>query len=65
MEKDLTVLLAEIDQVRTDMGKVVQEVDTKFMIYPGWTIKEMIAHITAWEIVIHKALQAYMAGDSP
>ena len=65
MEKDLTVLLAEIDQVRTDMGKVVQEVDTKLMIYPGWTIKEMIAHITAWEIVIHKAIQAYNAGDPP
>jgi len=65
MEKDLTVLLAEIDQVRTDMGKVVQEIDTKLMIYPGWTIKEMIAHITAWEIVIHKAFQAYMAGDPP
>ena len=65
MEKNLTVLLAEIDQVRTDMGNVVQEIDTKLMIYPGWTIKEMIAHITAWEIVIHKALQAYMAGDPP
>jgi len=65
MEKDLTVLLAEIDQVRTDMGKVVQEVDTKLMIFPGWTIKEMIAHITAWEIVIHKAFQAYITGDPP
>jgi len=65
MEKDLTVLLAEIDQVRTDMGKVVQEIDTKLMIYPGWTIKEMIAHITAWEVVIHKAFQAYIAGDPP
>jgi hypothetical protein len=65
MEKDLTVLLAEIDQVRTDMGNVIQEIDTKLMIYPGWTIKDMIAHITAWEIVIHKALQAYMAGDPP
>jgi len=65
MEKDLNVLLAEIDQVRTDMGNVVQEIETKLMIYPGWTIKEMIAHITAWEIVIHKALQAYMAGDPP
>ncbi len=65
MEKDLTVLLAEIDQVRTDMGKVVQEIDTKLMIYPGWTIKEMIAHITAWEVVIQKAFQAYIAGDPP
>ena len=65
MEKDLIVLLAEVNQVRTDMGKVVQEIDTKLMIYPGWTIKEMIAHITAWEVVIQKAFQAYIAGDPP
>lgn len=65
MEKDLTALLSEIDQIRTEMGKVVQEIDTSLTIFPGWTIKEMIAHITAWEIVIHKAIQAFLADDPP
>ncbi len=65
MENDLAGLLAEIDRIRTDMGKVVQETDTGLMIYPGWTIKEMIAHITAWEFVIDKSLLAYLAGDPP
>jgi len=65
MEKDLTILLSEIDQTRTEMGQVVQEVDKDLMIYPGWTIKEMIAHITAWEIVIHRAIQTYLAGEPP
>ena len=65
MEKDLAGLLSEIDQIRKDMGKVVQEFDPELTIYPGWMIKEMIAHITAWEIVIHKAIQAYLAGDPP
>lgn len=65
MENDLTGLLAEIDRIRTEMGKVVQTTEPGFMIYPGWTIKEMIAHITAWELVIDKALLAYLAGDPP
>jgi len=65
MEKDLAGLLSEIDQIRKDMGKVVQEFDPELTIYPGWMIKEMIAHITAWEIVIHKAIQTYLAGDPP
>ena len=65
MEKDLTVLLSEIDHIRTEMGQVVQKIDTSLTIYPGWTIKEMIAHITAWEIVIHKAIQTYLAGEPP
>jgi hypothetical protein len=65
MEKDLSALLSEIDQIRTEMGKVVQAIDTSLTIYPRWTIKEMIAHITAWEIVIHKAIQAFQSGDQP
>ena len=65
MEKDLAVLLSEIDHIRTEMGQVVQKIDTSLTIYPGWTIKEMIAHITAWETVIHKAIQAYLAGEPP
>jgi hypothetical protein len=65
MEKDLTALLSEIDQIRTDMGEVVQEIARELLIYPGWTIKELISHITAWEIVIHKAIQAFLAGDPP
>jgi hypothetical protein len=65
MEKDLTVLLSEIDQIRTEMEQAVQTIDSSRVIYPGWTIKEMIGHITAWEIVIQKAIRAYLAGDPP
>ena len=65
MEKDLNVLLSEIEQIRINMGKAVQDIAPDLVIYPGWTMKEMIAHITAWEVVIHKAIQAYLAGDSP
>jgi len=65
MEKDLTVLLSEIDQSRQKMEGVVLGVDPKMEICPGWTIKEVIGHITAWEIVIHKAIQAFKAGDPP
>jgi hypothetical protein len=34
-------------------------------VYSGWTIKDVLGHITAWEIVIHKAIQAFSAGDPP
>ena len=65
MEKDLEILVKEIDQIRQRMESVVQRVDPKLEICPGWTIKEAIGHITAWEIVIHKAIQALNAGDPP
>jgi hypothetical protein len=65
MEKELDVLVAEIDQVREEMKMVVSRTDPSLELCPGWTIKEAIGHITAWEIVIHKAIQAFLAGDPP
>ena len=61
----LTELLAYIDGVRQKMEVVVSDTDPNQELCPGWTIKEAIGHITAWEIVIHKAIQAFAAGAPP
>jgi len=61
----LNEIVAFIDGVRQKMEAVVSETDPDMEICPGWTIKEAIGHITAWEIVIHKAIQAFIAGDPP
>ena len=65
MEKDLAGLITEIGQIRNDMVDVVNKIDIAKIIYPGWTIKELIGHITAWEIVIDKALINYQKDDAP
>ena len=61
----LTELLDYVDGVRKKMEDVVSKTDPNQELCPGWTIKETIGHITAWEIVIHKAIQAFSAGDPP
>ncbi len=61
----LSDLMTYIDGVRQRMEEVVAETDPKLILCPGWTIKEAIGHITAWEIVIHKAIQAFNAGSPP
>jgi len=58
-------LLAYISQVREQMEALLDKIDTRQKIYPGWTIREVICHITAWEVVIDKALTAYRKGDPP
>jgi hypothetical protein len=65
MVKDLNSLVTEIDQTRKEMSSLIKDTDPKLEICPGWTIKEVVGHITAWEIVIHKALLAFQAGDPP
>jgi hypothetical protein len=65
MEKDQKTLMNEIDQIRKEMEPLINNTDPKLEICPGWTIKDVVGHITAWEIVIHKALLAFQAGDPP
>jgi len=65
MDKDIPGLISEIGQIRDEMEKVINKIDPDKIIYPGWTIRELIGHITAWELVIDKALIVYMKGDPP
>lgn len=65
MEKTLDQLVGEIDRVRAEMVEVVSRTDPTLEICPGWTVKEAVGHITAWEVVIHKAILAFLAGDPP
>ncbi len=58
-------LIQRIDLVRNEMKVVVESTDPKLEIFPGWTIKEILVNITSWEIVIHKAILAFRAGDPP
>jgi len=64
-KSQLTELVAYIDSVRKKMEAVLEETDPSQEICPGWTIKDLIGHIAAWEIVIHKAIEAFSAGDPP
>ena len=61
----LTELTTYIDGVRQQMEEVIGKTDPAHEICPGWTTKQIISHITAWEIVIQKAIQAFSAGDPP
>ena len=62
---DLSDLIKSIDSVRNEMKVMVESTDPGLEICPGWTTKEVVGHITAWEIVIHKAIKAFRSGDPP
>jgi len=62
---DKNDLIKIIDSVRSELKSMLESIDPELEISPGWTIKEVVGHITAWEIVINKALIAFQAGDPP
>ena len=65
MESNIQELIKLIDQTRKDWGAFIKKADPKIEVYPSWTIKEVLGHITAWEIVIHKAIKVFIAGEPP
>jgi hypothetical protein len=65
MEKDLAALIDEFDQTRKEMLEIVDITDSDLEILPGWTIREILINISSWELIIEKALKAYLTEDPP
>jgi hypothetical protein len=58
-------LIQQLDQARAKMWAVIAHIDPKREIYPGWTIKHVLAHITGWDDAVIASLQAYAEGKEP
>jgi hypothetical protein len=62
---DKQQLLQLLDQNRSQLAILVEKINPGLEICPGWTIKEILGHITAWEIVTNKAIKNFLAGEPP
>jgi len=62
---DRNMLLRHLDETRLNIEKLLPEIDRNKEIYPGWTIRELLAHLTGWDDVTIESLQAHTAGRSP
>ncbi|MCG2784090.1 MAG: ClbS/DfsB family four-helix bundle protein [Anaerolineae bacterium] len=58
-------LIAELQQARSEMIAQLDEIDKNRKIYPLWTIREILAHITGWDDAIIASLSAHIAGREP
>jgi hypothetical protein len=64
MEKRMR-LIQQLDKARQEMRTVLVDIDTQMEIYPSWTIKHVLAHITGWDDVTIAALRAHAVGEEP
>jgi ribosome modulation factor len=58
-------LIERLDQGRRALQGMMVGLDRSMEICPGWTIKEVLAHIAGWDEVATDALQAHAAGGIP
>lgn len=60
-----TQLIQRFNQARDEVRALLPDIDTKMQIYPGWTIKEVLAHLAGWDDATILALEAFTAGNPP
>jgi hypothetical protein len=50
---------------RQKLEELLGKVNKVDEIYPGWTIKDLLAHIAGWDEVVLNALIAHASGEMP
>ena len=58
-------LIRELDEARAHMRAVVDKIDVEREIYPGWTIRHVLAHVTGWDDAAIASLRAHAGGNEP
>jgi hypothetical protein len=65
VEKKRQRLIQQLDQARDRLQTLLANIDTEREIYPGWTIKHVLAHIAGWDDATIASLRAHVKGDQP
>lgn len=67
MSPEKTTLIESIRQSRQAMQTVIDTLQPDTIVYPdsGWTVKDLLAHLTMWEIHYTKAIEAFNLGNDP
>jgi hypothetical protein len=56
-------LVARLKAARQPLESLLPKTPTDKEIYAGWTIKELLAHMSGWDDVIIEALRAHARGE--
>lgn len=60
-----TRLLEQLDQARAALLTALEGLDPQTEIYPGWTAKHLLAHVTGWDEACTASLRAHAVGNEP
>ena len=58
-------LLQSLDEARNKLLSIIQKAELEQSIYPQWTIKEVLDHITGWDDAVIASLKAHLSDDVP
>lgn len=56
-------LIARWQAARAEMMACLDKIDRNRKIYPLWTVREVLAHISGWDDAIEETLRAFLAEE--
>ena len=59
------ILIQRLESSRTRMIAHLDEIDGNRKIYPLWTVREIIAHLSGWDDATIAFIKAIVAGNEP
>ena len=63
MTNQRELLIEQLENTRRHLTALVDQAPTDKQIYPNWTIKEYIDHISGWDDAIVEALEAHAKNE--
>lgn len=63
--KEIDDLISQLDTAHTMIRDLVNQVASSETLYPGWTLKEFLAHLTGWDEATIGSLRAHLSGNEP
>jgi hypothetical protein len=63
--EDRAFLLRRMDKIRSKIEELLPKIDPGKEIYPNWTVKDMLAHMTGWDDATIDSLRAHVIGRAP
>ena len=64
-DKEREFLLHRLDETRDVIERILPTIDHSLEIYPGWTMKDMLAHMTGWDDATIDSLRAHVVDRPP
>ena len=58
-------LIAGLDASRAKTHHLIKDLMVKQELYPGWTVREYLSHLTGWDDAVIEALKHHAAGREP
>lgn len=62
---EIPELIVKMERARKRLNAAIEKATPQAEIYPTWKIKQVMDHITGWDVLVAASLRKYAVGELP